>query len=390
MNNNLIYVLKEIEREKGIPEAALLDAIKSALALACRKQLGINAEVHVDFHPSTGDFKVFAEKEVVQQAWDKSSQIDLETARRINPAVELGDKVLIEVTPQNFGRIAAQTAKQVILQRIREAERDALYNELADKEGELVNGEVQRSEGRYVFVDVGRVEAVLPPNEQAANERYRPGDRMKFYVVQVKKTNRGPEMILSRSHPNLIKRLFELESPEVEEGIVEIKAIAREAGLRSKVAVASNDPHVDASGACIGTRGSRVGAVTEELGGEKVDIINWSDSPAEFIREALSPAEVKQVILDEENHLATVIADNSQASLAIGRQGQNVRLAAKLTGWRIDIRSTSEESEQPEESDAEAETPEGADTSETAQVEAGADAEEPVAPENAAEAEKSE
>jgi len=390
MNNNLIYVLKEIEREKGIPEAALLDAIKSALALACRKQLGINAEVHVDFHPSTGDFKVFAEKEVVQQAWDKSSQIDLETARRINPAVELGDKVLIEVTPQNFGRIAAQTAKQVILQRIREAERDALYNELADKEGELVNGEVQRSEGRYVFVDVGRVEAVLPPNEQAANERYRPGDRMKFYVVQVKKTNRGPEMILSRSHPNLIKRLFELESPEVEEGIVEIKAIAREAGLRSKVAVASNDPHVDASGACIGTRGSRVGAVTEELGGEKVDIINWSDSPAEFIREALSPAEVKQVILDEENHLATVIADNSQASLAIGRQGQNVRLAAKLTGWRIDIRSTSEESEQPEESDAEAETPEGADTSETAQVEAGADAEEPVAPENAAEVEKSE
>lgn len=374
-NQNLLYVLKELEREKGISEAALLEAITGALALACKKQLGLGAEVDVEYNPANAQFRVFAEKQVVARVTDPSMELALEPAREIDPSVEVGQTVRFEVTPKDFGRIAAQTAKQVVLQRIREAERDAIYDELADKEGEIVNGQVQRAEGRNVYVDVGRIEAILPPNEQPVGERYRAGDRMKFYVLHVRKTSKGPEMVLSRSHPNLIRRLFELEAPEVEEGLVELKAIAREAGQRSKVAVYSNDSHVDAVGACVGARGSRVQAVTDELGNEKLDIVRWSEDPAEFVRESLKPADVKRVIIDEENHAALVLADDSQLSLAIGRQGQNVRLAAKVTGWRIDIRSTTpqpeaeledkgEPTEEGEQSSVEPEIPEAAEQAE--------------------------
>jgi N utilization substance protein A len=255
----------------------------------------------------------------------------------------LGDTVEIEVTPADFGRIAAQTAKQVIMQKIREAARDAIYQEFSEQEGQVVPGTIQRIEGRRVYVDLGRVEGILPEREQIRNERYRPGLRMRFYVLETRRTTRQPQIILSRTHPGLLRRLFEIEVPEIYEGIVEVKSVAREAGSRSKVAVASRDPHVDPVGACVGHRGSRVQAIVDELGGEKIDIIRWHEDPRQYIAEALGPARVKEVIIkDPERRIAAVIVSSDQQSLAIGRSGQNVRLAARLTGWRLDIRNEEE------------------------------------------------
>jgi len=273
---------------------------------------------------------------------DANAEIPLAEARGWDPEIQVGDTVEVEVTPKDFGRIAAQTAKQVIVQRIREAERDMVYKEFRDREGDIVTGTVQRVERRNVYMDLGRIEAVLPPTEQVPREGYRQNDRVKAYVVEVKQGNRGPQIVVSRTHPGLLKRLFEIEVPEIYEGIVEIKAIAREAGARSKVAVISRDRNVDAVGACVGPKGSRVQSIVDELRGEKIDIVPWASDPATFVASALSPAKVIRVEISEETKTALVIVPDNQLSLAIGKEGQNARLAAKLTGWRIDIKSESQ------------------------------------------------
>lgn len=339
----LMDVLHQIEREKGIPVEALVGALEAALASAYRKHFGATSSIRVELDPRTSDFHVYAQRVVVQEPRSPATEIGLEEARRLRPDVRLGDTLEIEVTPEDFGRIAAQTAKQVILQKIREAERDSIYQEFAEQEGQVVSGTIQRFEGRKVYVDLGRVEGLLMEQEQVRGERYPPGARMRFYVLKVRKTTRQPEILLSRSHPGLLRRLLEAEVPEIYEGIVEIKSVAREAGSRSKVAVASRDPHVDPVGACVGHRGSRIQAVMDELNGERIDIIRWHEDPERYITEALSPARVKRVIIeDPHKRIAVVLVSNEQQSLAIGRSGQNVRLAARLTNWRIDIRNEAE------------------------------------------------
>lgn len=319
MNPELIEALKRIEREKGLAMDTVLEALSEALLSAYVKNYGEEADVRVDIDRETGEMKVLEFRE------DESGEIEE-----------------LEVTPANFGRIAAQTAKQVIIQRIREAERELMFDEYQGREGDIVTGIVQQNDHRYTLIDLGKVEALLPPSEQVRGERYDHGTRLKTYIVDVRRTTKGPQIMVSRTHPGLLKRLFELEVPEIFDGLVEIKAVAREAGQRSKVAVESNDDNVDPVGACVGAKGSRVRMIVSELRGEKVDIVEWKEDPAEFIANAISPARVKEVVVDPDSVTAEVIVPDNQLSLAIGKEGQNARLAAKMTGWRIDILSESQ------------------------------------------------
>jgi N utilization substance protein A len=342
MNQEFMQALEQIEKEKGISKEVLVEAINAALVSAYKKNFGTAQNVNVTVDNKTGDVKVFSKKAVVEKPENDLTEISLEEAKRLSPKYDLGDVVEIEVTPKNFGRIAAQTAKQVVVQRIREAERGIIYDEYINRENELVNGVIQRWEKNNVMIDLGRTEAILPPTEQISTEEYNPGIRIKVYIVEVKKTTKGPQIIVSRTHPGLVKRLFELEVPEIHDGVVQIKGIAREAGARTKIAVHSVDPNVDPVGACVGPKGVRVQAVVNELKGEKIDIIKWSTDIKEFIANSLSPAKVVKVSVSEEEKSARVIVKDYQLSLAIGKEGQNARLAAKITGWKIDIKSESQ------------------------------------------------
>jgi N utilization substance protein A len=299
-----------------------------------------NVEVYID--RLTGDVRVFALKNIVEEVTDPSIELSLEQANRFSADFEVGDVVEVEVTPRKFGRIAAQTAKQVVMQRIREAERGIIFEEYSSKEEDIVSGVVSRFERRNVIIDLGRAEAILPPGEQTPGEKYNIHDRIKAYVINVKKTNKSPQIFVSRTHPGLVKRLLELEVPEIHDGTVEIKTIAREAGSRTKIAIFSKNENVDPVGACVGQKGSRIRAIVEELKGEMLDVIKWSSNPQEYIASSLSPAKVVRVDVDEENKVARVIVPDFQLSLAIGKEGQNARLAAKLTGWKIDIKSESQ------------------------------------------------
>lgn len=342
MNQEFMQALEQIEKEKGISKEVLKEAIEAALVSAYKKNFGSSQNVDVNIEDETGDIKVFSKKTVVENPDSTLTEISLEDARNISPKAQLGDILEIEVTPKNFGRIAAQTAKQVVVQRIREAERGIIYEEFVNRENELVNGMIQRWEKSNVMIDLGRVEAVLPPSEQIPTEDYSPGNRIRVYIVEVKKTTKGPQIIVSRTHPGLVKRLFELEVPEIHSGLVQVKGIAREAGARTKIAVHSTDPNVDPVGACVGPKGVRVQSVVNELRGEKIDIIKWSNEIEEFIANSLSPAKVVSVTINEEQKAAQVVVKDYQLSLAIGKEGQNARLAAKITGWKIDIKSESQ------------------------------------------------
>ncbi|MEX2355906.1 MAG: transcription termination factor NusA [Thermaerobacterales bacterium] len=342
MSLDLIDALEDLERERGIDMETLLEATEAALISAYRRNFGSAQLVDVHIDRTTGDIRVIARKKVVADVEDDSLEISLAEAREVDTGYQLDDEVQLEVTPKEFGRIAAQTARQVVVQRIREAERGLIYEEFASREGDIVTGVVRRVQGRNVFVDLGRTEAILLPSEQIPGEYYRQGERIKAYIVEVKRTTKGPQIVVSRSHPGLLKRLFELEVPEIHEGLVEIKQISREAGARSKVAVASRELNVDPVGACVGPRGSRVQSVVNELKGEKIDIIRWADQTEQFIANALSPARVLHVITHPEEKVAEVIVPDDQLSLSIGREGQNARLAAKLSGWKIDIKSESQ------------------------------------------------
>jgi N utilization substance protein A len=343
MNVELLRALDQIEEERGIAKDVIFDAIEAALVSAYKKNYGATAQnMRIEVDRKTGEMRAYQVRSIVEEVDDPTTQIALAQVREWDPTAQVGEMVEVEVTPKDFGRIAAQTAKQVIVQRVREAERELVYKEFRDREGDIVTGVVQRIERKNVYLDLGRIEAVLPPPEQIPREGYRQGERVKAYVVEVRQGTRGPQIVVSRTHPGLLKRLFELEVPEVYEGIVEIKAIAREAGTRSKIAVASRDRNVDAVGACVGPKGSRVQAIVDELRGEKIDIVAWSADIAQFAAAALSPAKVIRVEINEATKTALVIVPDHQLSLAIGREGQNARLAAKLTGWRIDIKSESQ------------------------------------------------
>lgn len=336
-----LATLKELGREKGIDEEVIFEAIEAALSSAYRRNFG-SEHVHIMLSRETGEYHVYAIKEVVEEIEDDVTEISLAQARTIHPDYSVGDKVEIEVTPANFGRIAAQTAKQVVVQRIREAERGIIYQEYMSRESDIITGEVQRAEGRNVILDLGKTEAVLTPSEQIPGETYRFGEKLKAYVVEVRRTNKGPQVVVSRTHPGLLKRLFELEVPEIQDGTVEIKFVAREPGSRSKIAVSSNDPNVDPVGSCVGHHGLRAQAVVDELGEERVDIVKWNENSAKFIANALSPAKVVSVAVNEDEKISRVVVPDYQLSLAIGKEGQNARLAAKLTGWKIDIKSESQ------------------------------------------------
>lgn len=337
-----IGALEQLAEEKGISKEILVEAIEAALISAYRRNFSSAQNVRVEVNRDSGEVKVFACKEIVEKVTDPRLQVGLEEAHDKNPALEPGDLFEIEVTPRDFGRIAAQTAKQVVVQRIREAERGIIYDEFSSREGDIITGIIHRVEHRNVLIDLGKVEGVLAPPEQIPGESYRPNEHLKTYVIEVRKTTKGPQIMVSRTHPGLLKRLFELEVPEVHEGIVEIKNIAREAGARSKIAVSSRDENVDPVGACVGPKGMRVQTVVQELRGEKTDIVKWDPDPRVFVANALSPAKVVTVEINEEAKIARVIVPDYQLSLAIGKEGQNARLAAKLTGWKIDIKSESQ------------------------------------------------
>ena len=358
MNGDFIEALRAIEKEKDIPLEVLIETVESALVTAYKKNFATVGDVKVRVQSSKAGFKVFCEKMVVEEVTNSHAEMDLNEARDIDPDVTVGDFIELEVTPEDFGRIAAQTAKQVVMQRIREAERDQIFDEYSEKVGEVVTGIVQRREQRNVFVNIGKIEALLPASEQVPTEPYRFNDRIKVYILEVRRTPKGPQVIISRTHPSLIRRLFELEVPEIHDGIVTLKSVAREAGSRSKIAVSSSEDKVDPVGACVGHRGSRVQAVVNELYDEKIDIVRWHEEPARFIGESLSPAKVLSVEVNDETKSAFVIVPDNQLSLAIGKAGQNVRLAARLTGWRIDIRSEAQLAREaltlPEEEAAEA------------------------------------
>ena len=337
----LIEALNAIEKEKQISKDIILEAIENSLLAACKNQFGKSENIRVNIDRETGEVKVFADYEVVEDDMieDDALQIGITEAKlRFRDDVEVGEKVSTEVTPKNFGRIAAQKAKQVVVQKIREEERKVLYVQYLEKEREVITGIVQRYSGKNVCINLGRVDAILMESEQVRGEHFRPTEHIKLYVVEVKDTPKGPRMTVSRSHPEFVKRLFEEEVTEIQDGIVTIESIAREAGSRTKIAVSTVDPNVDAVGACVGMNGSRVNAIVNELRGEKIDIVNWSDMPEIFIENALSPAVVMDVSIDEYEKTARVIVPENQLSLAIGKEGQNARLAAKLTGYKIDIK----------------------------------------------------
>ena len=339
MNKELLEALEILEKEKNISKDTLLEAIENSLLTACKNHFGKADNVKVIINPVTCDYSVYPEKEVVESVEDTLLQISLADAKMIDPKYELGDIVQIPIKSKEFGRIATQNAKNVILQKIREEERKVLFNEYYSKEKDVVTGIVQRYLGRNVSINLGKVDAILGEAEQVKGEVFQPTERIKLYILEVKDTPKGPRISVSRTHPDLVKRLFESEVTEVKDGTVEIKAIAREAGSRTKIAVYSNEPNVDPVGACVGINGARVNSVVNELRGEKIDIINWDDNPAYLIENALSPAKVIFVVADEETREAQVIVPDYQLSLAIGKEGQNARLAARLTGYKIDIKS---------------------------------------------------
>lgn len=341
MNLELIGALKDLERERGISKEVLLEAIETAIVSAYKRNYGASSSssVRVEFNQNTGQMHVYALRVVVPEVQDPTAEIALEEARKLDSSLELGQIVEREVTPTDFGRIAAQTAKQVVIQKIREAERSLVYEIYSNREGDVVQGTVLRADYRQVMVDLGDVEAVLPFSEQIPNEAYKHNARYRFYINEVRQSSKGPQVFLSRTHPGLLKALFELEVPEIQSGEVEIKSVAREAGNRSKLAVYSRDPKIDPVGACVGARGVRVQAVVAELGNERIDVVEWVHDLEGFIKNALSPAKVLFVRLDQENKVAHTIVPDDQLSLAIGKEGQNARLAARLTGWRIDIKS---------------------------------------------------
>ncbi len=345
MNKELMEALDILEKEKNISKETLLEAIENSLITACKNHFGKSDNIKVYINSETGDFAVYAQKTVVEQVEDEVTEISLEKAKMMDSKYELGDTVNVEVKSKEFGRIATQNAKNVILQKIREEERKALFNQYYGKERDVVTGIVQRYNGRSISINLGNVDAVLSENEQVKGEVFRPTERIKVYILEVKDTTKGPKILVSRTHPELVKRLFESEVTEVRDGTVEIKSIAREAGSRTKIAVYSHDPDVDPVGACVGMNGARVNAIVNELRGEKIDIINWSDNPAILIENALSPAKVVFVMADDEEKTAKVVVPDYQLSLAIGKEGQNARLAARLTGFKIDIKSETQAKE---------------------------------------------
>lgn len=346
MNKELVAALDALEKEKGIKKEIVIDALEAALESAYKRNYGQAQNVEVDFDDQKGNITVYAVKTVVEEVQDDRLEVSLEEALKINRGYELGDEIRFEVTPQNFGRIAAQTAKQVIMQRVREAEREVIYNQYSEYENEIVTGEVERQDNRFIYVNLGKVEAVMSAQDQMPNETYRIHDRIQVFVTKVENSSKGPQVFVSRTAPELLKRLFEKEVPEIYDGVVEIVSIAREAGDRAKVAVRSNDENIDPVGTCVGPRGQRVQEIVNELGGENMDIVEWVEDPAQYIANALNPAEVLDVIFDEDNERAcTVIVPDYQLSLAIGKKGQNARLAARLTNFKIDIKPESEVTE---------------------------------------------
>ncbi|MBM7701903.1 transcription termination factor NusA [Metabacillus iocasae] len=342
MSSELLDALILLEKEKGISKDVIIEAIEAALISAYKRNFNQAHNVRVDMNLDKGTMRVFARKDVVADVYDPRLEISVEEAQTINPNYQLDDVVEIEVTPKDFGRIAAQTAKQVVTQRVREAERGVIYSEFSDREEDIMTGIVQRQDARFIYVSLGKIEALLPQTEQMPNEQYKPHDRIKVYITKVERTTKGPQIYVSRTHPGLLKRLFEKEVPEIYDGTVELKSVAREAGDRSKISVHSEYDEVDPVGSCVGPKGQRVQAVVNELKGEKIDIVRWSSDPVEFVANALSPSKVLEVMVDEEGKATTVIVPDYQLSLAIGKRGQNARLAAKLTGWKIDIKSQSE------------------------------------------------
>lgn len=344
MNQEFILALGEIEREKGVDKEIIFEALESAMISSYKKNFGSAQNVDVEMNRETGDVALYALKEVVgnEDLTDSNLEITLSDAQAINGSYQLGDTVRIRLEPENFGRIAAQTAKQVVIQRIKDAERDVIFEDYTDRENEIITGEVRRVSNRNVFFDLGKTEALLPFQEQIPGEHYGQGERFKLLLLEVRRTPKGPQVILSRSHPNLIKRLFEMEVPEILDGVVEIYSIAREAGSRTKIAVFSKDPSIDPLGACVGFKGNRVKAIVDQLYNEKIDIVIYEKDIAEFIANALSPSKVVEVFIKEREKEALVVVPDYQLSLAIGKEGQNARLAAKLTNWKIDIKSESQ------------------------------------------------
>jgi N utilization substance protein A len=342
VKGELFDAIREIEKEKGIPASVLLESIEVALATAYKKEFGQNQNVRVEIANENGNITVYTQRTVVEEVFDDQNEISLEEAKELSHLYQIDDVVEKDVTPKEFGRMAALVAKQVVVQRIREAERNIVYDTFVNRESELLNGIIQRNSKGIIFVDLGKTEAQLLPTEQIAHEDYTQGRRLKVYVTEVKKTPKGPQVLVSRTHPGLVRRLFELEVPEIHDGMVEIKSISREAGSRTKIAVHANNTDIDPVGSCVGQKGIRVQNIVDELGGEKIDIIEWSSSPVIYITNALSPSKVEQVIVNENDKTAVVVVPDYQLSLAIGKEGQNARLAAKLTGWKVDIKSSSQ------------------------------------------------
>ncbi|MEC2550425.1 transcription termination factor NusA [Bacillus tropicus] len=342
MSTELLDALLVLESEKGISKDIIIDAIEAALISAYKRNFNQAQNVRVSFNPQVGTIQVLARKDVVDNVFDPRLEISVEEARQINPNYQDGDVLEIEVTPKDFGRIAAQTAKQVVTQRVREAERGVIYSEFSDREEDIMVGIVQRQDARFIYVSLGKVEALLPVSEQMPNEQYKPHDRIRVFITKVEKTTKGPQIYVSRTHPGLLKRLFEMEVPEIYDGTVEIRSVAREAGDRSKISVHAENIDVDPVGSCVGPKGQRVQRIVDELKGEKIDIVRWSNDPVEYVANALSPSQVVKVLVDEEEKATTVVVPDHQLSLAIGKRGQNARLAAKLTGWKIDIKSESD------------------------------------------------
>lgn len=358
MNKEFIDALKEIEKTKGVSKDVIIEALEKALIKSYEKNFDENANVTVNINKETGEIKTYSIKEVVEEVEDSITQISELDAKKIKSNIEIGDELSIEVTPKDFGRIAAQTARNIVIQKIKDAERDIIYNEFIDREKEIVTGLIQRIDRGILYVDLGRVEGIVPYEEQIPGEIYNLNSRYKFFIKEVKNTTKGAQVILSRSDVGLVKRLLELEIPEINEGIVEVHAIAREAGSRTKLAVFAKDENVDPVGACVGFKGSRVKNIVDELNGEKLDIVVWDKDIKNFLANSLSPTEVKKVFVDEKEKVARVIVANDQLSLAIGKEGQNARLAAKLTGWKVDIKGFEQYIEEMESGELEPEFPE--------------------------------
>lgn len=345
MNKEFINALEEIEKDKGIKKSVILEAIEKALLKSYEKNFDENSNVEIKINENTGDVSVYALKEIVEKVENPNTEISLEEALIEKKSSKLGNVMKIKIVPKNFGRVAAQTARNIVIQQIRDAEREVIYRDYIDREKEIINGTVQRIDFNNIYINLGKTEGFIPPSEQVPGEKIQPGDRLKLYVTEVKLSPKGPQIILSRTSGHLIKRLFELEVPEISDGTVEILFVAREAGHRTKIAVYAKDENIDPVGACVGVKGARVNSIVEEINGEKIDIIVWSKDIKVFVSNALSPAEVLEVFVDEKDRSAIAIVPDNQLSLAIGKEGQNVRLAAKLTNWKIDIKPESKRDE---------------------------------------------